>query len=451
MNFVAARVLIKDSTSVYRAKKWMLVFDVISIAFAFSVYLLLSEEIVVEIYRTVTEFTSVEKVKLGISAAISLLLYMQMARKSNKLVVTPSHYALLLHPITLSDYFFAKTLHNAFMTLRYLMYALPITFALTAISGNTFSAILAFAILCLSVLYLATLENIAKIVNARVIGVILLVMSIFDLTSGKVTASLPVYLAVDAFTRCYTDINVFPFLLAFALSQISLYVAAGRYDPEISLIKLDAHLKGKSERVSGALGKVMVEAKRLKLPHMVAAAPLTYAAGKFLPLPNIFQYGHAFLIIFVIVVEYAVLEEASTLWMYRLCNAVRDFVKSMYLKSFAYSAVVMIHLTAFALAKTDVYTFVLKIVSAVLIIIPFYSILAIYLTSKTRFRLWFKVENEVEFGHVSSVPFVAVMMMAPIAISIADVDWKVSLVFSLVVLAVSFRLVEAYAGRVEIK
>ncbi len=451
MILTVARVLLTNQIKAYRVHKFLIISDLL---IYFGVLpILLYPDVVVLIYRDLTSFVSVETLKIYFSSIASAFIFLSSAIREGKLVVSKEQYPILMHPIEIRDFILGRIISETTFFLKFSPPILAYFYALTHISGNVFSAILAFTIFVLGIIYLESLTKILSVFRLRIVLLILSALSAFDALTGNITASYLIYIVVDAIHSCYKSPNLVQFILVFTLSLSTLYIVSNRR-VDIELLHYTPKGRDESSELKGILDKTFVELKRMKIIYAPILAPISFIFGKTLSGVAQINVSLMFVAIFSLIgfVEFCAMQEASALWLYRVNSAMGMFAKSIVLKSFLSSLLVFTPILAFFLPLgIDAYT-ILSIIFLLFFVSIVTSLVSIKIASNVRTSVKFVGMHESEMvGQNTAILYsiVIVVLIAPLAILLV-----ISKLFALLILAiipVSVKIVEKYAETVDVK
>ena len=470
-----AKVLILNQLKSYRVHKFILVFDAIMITFLFIFVVLalmvlntpFASEFVRLLYSKITAYVSVGEIVIKLSAVLSALIYLPALFGRDIYRVTSEHYPILLHPVSFRDFLLGKTIADTFIFAKFNIAMIWIFYALTAIAGNAFSALLAFLVYVIGAIYLELLHTAIKLLKRfewfKALCLVLAVLSVLDFAKGYVTVSLPVYIWIHAIVSCYTNFNgIAPFILALMILIAVLSVLSERLTPEIEpILVLRDEKTVKSVNISKTITKTFVELKRMRLWITPFFAILAYPVGLMLKslIPKTLTGALPFYIMFMLlgIVDHVVLQEASLIWFYRMCNAVKEFAKNVIFKAVAVYLCLLIPCLAFVLAIKPDLIVVAELIFLILLISAIQSVGATLTASKSRFkvtRLLGTYSTQSVAVHFQLLYMMAEMCIIAVILVIVTM-FKFALVIlaiaSIVSLFVGLKVVEKVATNVEVR
>ncbi|ADC65390.1 hypothetical protein Ferp_1236 [Ferroglobus placidus DSM 10642] len=395
MKFLSvARVLIVNQIKAYRVHKYLLVVDLlILLTFVPSMFLPFDKGVIVEVYKLVTSFVSLEELKRILSSITSALIFVGAARTQGRIIVFKEQYPVFLYPVSVRDFLLGRIVSEVFIFLKFSIPIFLPFYLLTYISGNLLSAILAYSLLFFGLAYISAVSSALKLLGLRSALIVLSLLSLIDLFTGRMTASLLFYVVVDAIHSCYTSLNLLPFALAFIFSFSLLVVVSGRVRVDVEIFHYLPKSNVRSERVEGILTKTLLELRRTKLIYAPLFAIFTFAAGKFIASSTSFKFPGFFVVYFALfvvsIMEFYALQEASVLWFYRINNSVGEFAKITLLKTFLSGMLVMLPVYAFFFPFVNSFGIVIPLVSLVASLSVVCSLLAVKISSKMRVSVKF--------------------------------------------------------------
>ncbi len=452
-----ARVLIANQIKAYRVHKFLVVFDLLIILSVMPIFLFsTSGEVVVELYRLLTSIVSLKTLKVLLASVISAIIFLTSAMRQERLVVVREHYPILIHPISLRDFLIGRVFAEVFVFLKLSFVTFALFYSLSHISGNLFSSILAFVVFVLGVVYLSAVATALSMLGLRYLLFALSVLSLADAFTGNVTASYLAYVVIDAIHSCYTSPNLLPFFVTFLLSFLFLSIVSEKVSVDVELIRYVPKKEVKSSKVGGTLKKVLLELTRSKVVYAPLFVVPSFFAGKFVGsyLPRSFSNIALFYTIIPVVsfMDFYAMQEATTLWFYRVNHAVGEFARGIILKTFLGGVLILSPLLAFFLPTGLNLQAIFVAVSLLAVLSPGVSLLAVKVASKSRPSVRFSGMHEsraVEQG-IAALHFVLLLLVMSAVATLLMFSKKLVLLLLLSTPA-GVKAVEKLAERVDVR
>ncbi len=400
-----ARILIANQIKAYRVHKFILFFD--SLLLLLSAFIVISAfmafripsfaEFIKTVYTTITSYISIRELIIKTSAAISALFYLSVLFGQDFFIVSRDQYPILIHPVSFTDFTFGKILSETFILLRFNYVILAALYGLTYIAGNRFSALAAFGVYVLGIVYISALSNLILLLKrfklVKILSATLLLLSIYDLAKNTVTASYPIYVLLNAIVGCYTNYaRTFPFFIAFFVSIALLYYSTVKFEPEFEMkFAIKKEKRFTSLKVRNPISKTFVELYRMKIIYVLFLSAIAYPLGFILKslIPNFMRVLLSFLPICVMafsgLVEYVLRQEAEMIWLYKVTNSTRQMALNMITKGYVAYFTMLLPLILLTLPIKASYL-ALSAASLVIVIVPIQSIGAVAVSKKVKFK-----------------------------------------------------------------
>ena len=399
-----AKVLIVNQLKSYRVHKFMLVFDVllilsflvVTISAIISLSIPHAGDSVRHVYSEITSYVSVRDLIIKISAGVSALLYLSALTGREVYAVTRDQYPILMHPVSFRDFIFGRIIAEAFAVAKFNVVWLWIFYCLTFVAGSVFSALLAFFVFIVGFAYLGLIMTLISLLKRfelfKALCLVLAGLSVLDFVRGTVTASTPIYVWIYAITGCYVNLyRLIPFVLSLVLSISVLMLISEYLTPEVEQVyALRREKEVENVKVDNSLLKTFVELKRMKFWIFPFLAIVTYPAGIVMKsvIPKTLAEMLPFYVMFIMLstVDHVILQEAGLLWIYRTCNAVKEFAKNVILKAVAVYFFLLVPALAFVLSIKFDLVVIVELVCIILLISSIQSVGAVLIASKSRFK-----------------------------------------------------------------
>ncbi|NOY11356.1 MAG: hypothetical protein GXO67_04580, partial [Archaeoglobi archaeon] len=334
-----AQILIYNQIRVYRFRKHTILTDALIILSALPVILSPSAGAVLVggMLEYVNMTVGLERAKVIASSILMALILFNSALNSGKLVVSREHYAIFLHPVSVRDFIFGRLFASAFDFARFSLPLFAFLYALSKISGDTRSALLAFLITLIGSFYLSSISMLFTLLNKRTLTLALAFFSLLDIAAGMAVVSYLIYTFIDALQSCYSTPQLTQFIF-FAIASFSLLFAlSGRVWIDVEVISFSPKVEVRSSNSMSWGTKPVTELRRMKVHYIPLLAIPAYLIAEFITLylpsglPDYFALYFA--IPAVSFMDFLARQESSTFWLYRSSDVVSEFAKVTILKA----------------------------------------------------------------------------------------------------------------------
>ncbi len=460
----AIKVLTKDFFCIYRTSVVRFLFQLAFLLnFVFLLPLLmLPKDFVLKLYYAFVRSLSL----MGIhslhglvffaSPVLSALLFLYLFYSSDSINLTHREFFLAIHPISLTEILFSRAVFQAIMFLLFLSSYVIIFYIGTYIAGYSFSFVLAYIVLIVTMITFQLLVETGKLANFKPLWLLLSALSVFDFFRKTLTVSYVVYIPLVSVLNCYTNLNIFPAFAEFFAVAGVFYFVSKRASPDLEVVSVEKRTERteRSLKEITPLSKSLIEFERVFFRYVavliLASVILVAFFGR--EIAGLDGFNARILLLYAIfflssLVEGLSAQEASLLWFYRVACREKDYVIASLVKGEIAIVSLMLPVAIVAYPAMGMQSFGILALST--IVPPYYTFVSTYLASKTKMKVTRLLRTKRE---LEDVRLILMLLELPVIVILSIVVFLLpafAFAFALVPL-LSIPLLERCARSVEV-